>query len=121
MTVRIWTLLAAAAVTAAVFFAQGLGPSDVDRLPSKPANARIAHGAVPLECGDLRLPPGRGPFPLVIVIHGGCWVSAIASLQNTAALSDALRDAGVATWNVEYRRLGDPGGGWPNTLTDVAA
>src|SRR5262245_22730068 len=101
--------------------AQGLGPSDVDRLPSKPADARIKYGDDPLQFGDLRLPPGKGPFPVAIIVHGGCWVSAIANLQNTAALSDALRDAAVATWNVEYRRLGDPGGGWPNTLTDVAA
>src|SRR5262249_10526596 len=42
-------------------------------------------------------------------------------LQNTAALADALRDAGLATWNVEYRRLDDAGGGWPNTLADVGA
>jgi acetyl esterase/lipase len=42
-------------------------------------------------------------------------------VENTAPLADALRDAGVATWNVEYRRLGNPGGGWPGTFLDVAA
>ena len=66
-----------------------------------------------LQFGDLRIPSGRGPFPVVVMIHGGCWVHRLASLQNTAALSDALRDAGVATWNVEYRRYDNPGGGWP--------
>jgi acetyl esterase/lipase len=74
----------------------------------------------PLQFGDLRLPKGAGPFPVVVVIHGGCWVSRLATLQNTAALSDALRDAGVATWNVEYRRSDNMGGGWPGTFTDVA-
>jgi acetyl esterase/lipase len=34
---------------------------------------------------------------------------------------EALRAQGLATWNVEYRRLGEPGGGWPGTFLDVAA
>lgn len=101
--------------------AQRLRPRDVDALPSRPAESRIAYGTDPLNYGDLRLPRGDGPFPVVIVVHGGCWVSRFATLQNTAALSDALRDAGVATWNVEYRRLDQPGGGWPGTFLDVAA
>lgn len=98
-----------------------LSPRDVDALPSKAADARIAYGKDDLQYGDLRLPAGKGPFPVAVVIHGGCWVSKFATLQNTSALSDALRDAGVATWNVEYRRLDQPGGGWPGTFTDVAA
>jgi acetyl esterase/lipase len=101
--------------------AQRLRPRDIDALPSREADARIAYGADPLNFGDLRLPKGNGPFPVAIVVHGGCWVSKFATLQNTAALSDALRDAGVATWNVEYRRLDSPGGGWPGTFHDVAA
>lgn len=101
--------------------AQRLRPRDVDALPSRAADHRIAYGTDSLQFGDLRLPNGPPPHPLVIVIHGGCWVSHFASLQNTAAFSDALRDAGVATWNVEYRRLDHPGGGWPGTMADVAA
>ncbi len=42
-----------------------------------------------------------------------------ASLQNSAALSDAIRDLGFATWNVEYRRIDEPGGGWPGTFVDI--
>lgn len=98
-----------------------LRPRDVDGLPSRPADARVAYGEDPLQFGELRLPPGSGPFPVAIVIHGGCWVSRFATLQNTAALADALRDAGVATWNVEYRRLDSQGGGWPGTFADVGA
>jgi acetyl esterase/lipase len=33
----------------------------------------------------------------------------------------ALTEAGYATWNVEYRRVGNRGGGWPGTFLDVAA
>ncbi len=100
--------------------AQFLRPRDIDALPSRPADARIAYGRDSLQFGDLRLPVGRGPFPVAVVIHGGCWQHGLASLQNSAALSDALRDAGVATWNVEYRRYDNPGGGWPGTFLDVA-
>lgn len=98
-----------------------LSPRDVDRLPSKPADTKIPYGDDSQQFGELRLPSGNGPFPVAIVIHGGCWVSTFATLQNTAALSDALRDAGIATWNLEYRRLDQPGGGWPGTFTDIAA
>ena len=98
-----------------------LRPRDVDALPSKPADTKIPYGQDGLQYGELRLPKGKGPFPLVVVIHGGCWVSKFATLQNTAALADALRDAGFATWNVEYRRLDNPGGGWPGTFADIAA
>lgn len=101
--------------------AQRLTPRAVDAIPSRPADHRLAYGSDSLQFGDLRLPTGAGPHALVIVIHGGCWVSRFATLQNTAALSDVLRDAGVATWNVEYRRLDHPGGGWPGTFADVAA
>jgi acetyl esterase/lipase len=31
----------------------------------------------------------------------------------------ALAEAGIATWNVEYRRVGNPGGGWPGSFDDI--
>ncbi len=77
--------------------AQFLGPRDVDRLPSRPADARVAYGTAAEQFGELRVPKGSGPFPVAIVIHGGCWISTFATLRNTAAFADALRDAGVAT------------------------
>lgn len=98
-----------------------LRAADVDRLPAKPATARIAYGTEPEQFGDLRVPDGPGPFPVAVVVHGGCWVMRYASITNSTALADALRDAGVATWNIEYRRADSPGGGWPNTFLDAAA
>ena len=74
-----------------------------------------------LQFGDLLLPPGPGPFPLAVVIHGGCWLARVGSLDGTAALAAALTDAGMATWNIEYRRVGNRGGGWPGTFLDVGA
>ena len=101
-----------------VLSAQGPRPAMPTNCPrSLPTLA--SNGADPLQFGDPRPPGGRGRRPRVIVHGGRCVV--VCGVQNTAALSDALRDAGIATWNVEYRRLDDPGGGWPNTLLDVAA
>ena len=116
----LYAAFGALAIVPVVAGAQFLRPRDVDALPSRAADARIAYGTDSLQFGDLRVPAGRGPFPVAVVIHGGCWQHNFASLQNTAALSDALRDAGVATWNVEYRRYDNPGGGWPGTFLDVA-
>ena len=84
------------------------------------ADARIAYGHDPLQFGDLRLPKeqGGGPLPVVIVIHGGFWKSKYM-LDHIGHLCAALTANGVATWSVEYRRIGDEGGGWPNSLLDV--
>ena len=69
--------------------------------------------------GELRLPVGLGPFPVAIVIHGGCWRSEY-DVQHIGPLSEALTERGIATWTLEYRRIGNEGGGWPGTFMDVA-
>ena len=99
--------------------AQNLSFEEVEKLPASPADQRIPYGDGPLQFGDLRLPQGGGPHPVVIVIHGGCWYSEY-DLRHVAAFSSALTRAGVATWSLEYRRVGDAGGGWPGTFEDVA-
>jgi acetyl esterase/lipase len=96
-------------------------PMDSDSiltLPPPPADARVTYGADPNQFGDLRLPKGKGPFPLVMNIHGGFW-RARYDLAHAGHLCAALTAKGIATWNVEYRRVGNPGGGWPGTFEDV--
>jgi acetyl esterase/lipase len=56
---------------------------------------------------------------VVVLIHGGCFKAAYANTRDLAPMADALKADGIATWNVEYRRLGQPGGGWPGTYLDV--
>jgi acetyl esterase/lipase len=59
-----------------------------------------------------------GPAPVAVLLHGGWWRD-----RHDAALMDPpardLASAGWAVWNIEYRRTGDDGGGWPQTLDDV--
>lgn len=88
--------------------------------PTPPADARVAYGAAPSQFGDLRLPAGAGPHPVVIIVHGGFW-RAKYSLDHIGHLAAALTREAVATWTIEYRRVGESGGGWPGTFLDVAA
>lgn len=89
-------------------------------LPQPPADHRLPYGDDPQQFGDLRLPAGAGPFPVAVLIHGGCWLAPY-DLGHLAGLAAALTEAGVATWSLEYRRVGDPGGGYPGTFLDTAA
>jgi acetyl esterase/lipase len=67
---------------------------------------------------DLAFPAGEGPHPLAFVLHGGFWRTGYTR-RNTSAVAAALRRAGWATANVEYRRLGP--GAYAPMLADVAA
>lgn len=88
--------------------------------PQPADGERISYGSAPAQFGELRLPGGRGPFALAVLIHGGCW-RAEYGLDHIAALAADLNEQGVATWAIEYRRLGETGGGWPGTFDDVVA
>lgn len=80
----------------------------------------VRYGDAPRQFVELRTPEGDGPFPVIVFIHGGFWRNLYdASLAHPQA-ADA-REHGYATWNVEYRSVGDEGGGYPGTLDDVAA
>jgi acetyl esterase/lipase len=92
---------------------------DILTLPPPPADVRLAYGSDPNQFGDLRLPTGKGPFPVAMNIHGGFW-RAKYDLAHAGHLCAALTAKGIATWNLEYRRVGNPGGGWPGTFEDVA-
>jgi acetyl esterase/lipase len=91
---------------------------DILQLRPPKASARIPYGKDPQQFGDLWLPAGVGPHPVVVFIHGGFWRNAY-SLDHAGHLCAALARAGAATWSLEYRRIGDPGGGWPGTMDDV--
>jgi dipeptidyl aminopeptidase/acylaminoacyl peptidase len=86
--------------------------------PPAAAYARLAYGPEPLQFGDLRVPAGAGPFPLALVLHGGYW-QATYNVIHTGRLCEALTAEGLATWNLEYRSVGVPGGAWPGPREDL--
>jgi acetyl esterase/lipase len=94
--------------------------ADQDILTAKPpaADWRLTYGSDPNQFVDIRFPAGNRALPVVFFIHGGYW-RARYDLTYAGHLCEALKKAGVATWNVEYRRVGNAGGGWPGTFEDI--
>ena len=86
-----------------------------------PSDARIAYGKDPNQFGELRLPKGtafKKPYPVVVMLHGGCWMAEYG-LGYMGRVGADLAAQGSATWNLEYRRVGNPGGGIVGTFHDV--
>jgi acetyl esterase/lipase len=77
------------------------------------------YGADRSQVGDLHLPSGAGPHPVIVLIHGGSWQKRYGRAVMRALAADLVM-RGWAVWNIEYRRIGN-GGGWPATFADVAA
>ncbi len=97
-----------------------MSPADLAAFPNPVPDERLHYGADPLQFVDLRLPLGPGPHPVMVLIHGGCWLSEF-DITHIGKLAAAFTAHGIATWTVEYRRVGDAGGGWPGTFEDIAA
>ena len=93
---------------------------DILSLAPPRADARVAYGSDANQFIDLRMPKASGAYPLAICIHGGYW-RARYDLEYLGHLGAALKAKGVATANVEYRRVGNAGGGWPGTFEDIRA
>jgi acetyl esterase/lipase len=91
---------------------------DILEKPQPPPDERVAYGADANQFVEVRLPRTKGPHPVLINIHGGYW-RAKYDLAHAGHLCAALRTAGLATFNVEYRRVGNAGGGWPGTFDDI--
>ena len=99
--------------------AAACGRPDDDRDSAAPDMTRYEYGQDPSQFGQLHLPGSGGPFPVIVVIHGGFWRSAY-DLSLGTPLAEDLARRGYAAWNLEYRRVGN-GGGWPATFEDVGA
>lgn len=80
----------------------------------------LRYGDEPHHHVELTWPEGDGVHPCVVLLHGGFW-RARYDLDLMRPLARMVADAGLAAANVEYRRVGEPGGGFPGTLADVAA
>jgi len=84
-------------------------------------SATYTYGEAPSQYAELFLPPGKGPFPVAVLVHGGCWTREFGGIVQLRNLAGALATRGIASWNVEYRRVDEPGGGYPGTYQDINA
>jgi acetyl esterase/lipase len=104
--------------------AGGVDFSQVQALPATAADARYSYGDAAEQFAELwrgsRSAAGGQKDPVVVLIHGGCWMNSFG-IDHTAAAATALSQEGFAVWNVEYRRTGDDGGGWPGSFHDIQA
>ncbi len=83
--------------------------------------AKIAYGNAPSQFAELFRPAGAGPFPVVVLVHGGCWTVEYGGITQMRNVAGALAARGIAVWNVEYRRVDEEGGGYPGTYLDINA
>ncbi len=96
-------------------------PTSTDSASTAFTMKTIKYGPLTDNVADLRMPTGYGPFPVVILIHGGYWREPYRR-DLMDGLADDLTSRRYATWNIEYRRTGTgSSGGSPNTFADVAA
>jgi acetyl esterase/lipase len=93
---------------------------DTLTLAAPKADARVAYGGDANQFMDLRLARGRGPHATAVCIHGGYW-RAKYDLEYLGHLCATLTARGITTANIEYRRVGNAGGGWPGTFADIRA
>lgn len=95
--------------------------ADVIKVDAGEPFMTLSYGDDPLQFGKLWLantPHHSGASPLVIFIHGGCWLNAY-DIKHSYAFTSALAQQGYTVWSLEYRRTGDEGGGWPGSFNDV--
>jgi acetyl esterase/lipase len=100
-------------------------PDDVLTRTAPPPDLTVRYGAAPEHVADVRLPGAppageRPAAPLVVFLHGGFWRVRF-DRAHTGPFATALAAAGYAVCVPEFRRTGQPGGGWPGTFEDVAA
>jgi acetyl esterase/lipase len=87
--------------------------------PAPPPDITLRYGPAEDHIADLRLPQNPGSAPLILFLHGGFWRAEYDRLH-TGSLTSALAAAGYIVCTPEFRRTGQPGGGWPGTFDDVA-
>ena len=79
----------------------------------------LAYGPLPAEQGDLYLPQGTPRPPVVVLIHGGGWVT--GNRAGDVGLARLIAMRGVAVFNIDYRlaKADDPQTRWPAQIVDA--
>ena len=90
-----------------------------DRIPSERPRG-IPYGDEPQQQRYARASAADATKASLLLIHGGCWSNQFG-YDHLLPMSAALASEGFGVDLLEYRRVGDPGGGWPGTRDDVMA
>lgn len=120
-------IAAASVAVMPLFFSSCAGPgepmnyAEFLEIPQPAASRTISYGSDELQHVELWQPEGDGPHPVVFMIHGGCWQTAVAKADIMRAMAKAFTERGAAVWSIEYRGVDVPGGGYPGTFQDVSS
>jgi acetyl esterase/lipase len=107
-------------MSASMAAAEPASLDDYMKLARHKADETVRYGPAPSQVAELFLPKVAGPYPVVVLLHGGCFLKQYEGFPQTSALAADLAGRGYAVWNVEYRKLGEAGAGYPGTFLDVA-
>jgi acetyl esterase/lipase len=118
---RLKPLFPAAMMLSGLASAAPMTLADYLALTGPAPTAKIAYGSAPSQYAELFRPAGEGPFPVAVLVHGGCWTIKFGGIEQMRNLAGALAAQGIAVWNVEYRRVDEDGGGYPGTYQDINA
>ncbi len=95
--------------------------SDLAKRHKPKPNAQATYGDDALQHVDVWLPKVGTLHPVVLMVHGGCWQTDVADASLMNYIAGDLRARGIAVWNIEYRGVDRPGGGYPGTFLDAAS
>jgi len=115
-----WAIVASLLLAAGSAWAEPASLDDYMKQPRRAPSETFHYGAAPSQVAELFLPQTKGPHPVVVLLHGGCFLQHYEGFPQTSALAADLALRGYAVWNVEYRKLGEAGAGFPGTFLDVA-
>lgn len=94
---------------------------EITEIDYRVADQRLAYGVEPEQQIELWLPAEHSdPTPLIVLVHGGCWL-ADYDVSHIRPLASEIASSGLAVIALEYRRVGQEGGGWPGTFDDISA
>ena len=114
-------LCAAVTATATAAAPAPMTLADYMALSGPAPTLTLPYGKAPSQFAELFRPAGSGPFPVAVLVHGGCWTKEYGGIVQLRSLAGALKAQGIAVWSVEYRRVDEDGGGYPGTYQDVNA
>ncbi|THD59712.1 alpha/beta hydrolase [Phenylobacterium sp.] len=116
-----WVMVLGVVMSTTMAFA---GPAPISAYQSQPRHrpdAEVRYGPAPAQVAELYLPKSKlSPHPVVVLLHGGCFLKEYEGFAQVSAIAADLAARGYAVWNLEYRKLGEAGAGYPGTFQDVA-
>lgn len=118
---RTWIAATTAVAAAAVANGEPIELTDFAALPKPAPTTVVAYGSAAVQAIDVFVPSTRGPHPVAILVHGGCWRDLPgAGREQLRPIAAELQRQGMAVWSVGYRRADEAGGGYPGTFEDIA-